>query len=55
MDRERLLALDRDRPAQAVERQPLGEVVGGFGLAIEQEVVAVGPDEEIEQASCPGR
>ena len=44
------IALDRDRPAQAIDRQPLDQVVGGLGLAIEQQIVAIGPDDEIEQA-----
>ena len=45
-----LVALDRDRAAQAIDREALDEVVGGSGLAIEQQILAIGPDEEIEQA-----
>ena len=39
-----------DRAAQAVDRQALDQIVGGLGFAVEQQVVAVGPDDEIEQA-----
>ena len=45
--------VDRDRAAQAIDRQALDEVVRGLGLAIEQQVVAIGPDEEIERGICP--
>ena len=41
MDGETVVALDRDRAAQAVDCQALDEVVGGFGFAVEQQVVAV--------------
>ena len=50
MDRERALALDRDRPAQAINRQALDEIIRRFGFAIDEEVVAIGPDDEVEQA-----
>jgi hypothetical protein len=62
MDGKLLLAFDRDRAAQAVNRQSLGEILDCFGFDIEKEVVAIGPDEEIEQGlalggeqSCPHR
>ena len=38
-----------DRTAQAVERQPLRQIIGGIGLAIDQCVLAGRPDDEIEQ------
>ena len=44
------IALDPDRAAQAIDRQALDEVVGRRGLAIEQQIVAIVPDDEIEQA-----
>ena len=50
MDREPVVALDADRAAQAVDRQALDQVVRRLGLAVEQQVVAVGPDDEVEQA-----
>jgi hypothetical protein len=50
MHSQRIVSIDADRAAQAVDRQPLDQVLGCRGLAIEQEVVAVGPHEEIEQA-----
>ena len=50
MDGERIVAVDRDRAAQAVDRQALDQVVGSFGFAVEQQIVAVVPDEKIEQA-----
>ena len=50
VDRQRVVALDRDRPAQAVDRQALDQVVRRVGLAIEQQVVLIRPDQEIEQA-----
>ncbi len=50
MDRQRIVALDPDRPAQAIDRQALDQVVGRRGLAVEQQVVAVCPDDEVEQA-----
>jgi len=48
--RHRWIALDPDRPAQAVDGQALDEVVGSLGFAVEQEVVSIIPDDEIEQA-----
>ena len=50
MDGERLVALDADRPPQPVDGEALDQIVGRLGLAIEQQIVAVVPDEEIEQA-----
>ena len=44
--------LDRDRAAQAVERQATGEGVGSAGFAIDQDrawVIRVSPQDEIEQ------
>src|SRR3546814_18403813 len=43
------LALDRDRAAQTIERQPFGEIVHSIALAIDQYIVPVRPDEEVEQ------
>ena len=47
---KRRIALDADRPAQAVDRQPLDQIVGSRRFAVEQQVLAVGPDDEVEQA-----
>ena len=44
------LTPDPDRPAEAVDRQPLHEVVGGLRLAVQKQVFAIGPDDEVEQA-----
>jgi hypothetical protein len=48
MDRQRFVALDRDRAAEAIHAQALRQLVDGLGLAVDQQVVAVAPDEEIE-------
>ena len=54
MHREGRVALDQDRPAQAVDRQALHKIVGGGGFAVEQQIVArvlvTWPDDEVEQA-----
>ena len=50
MDGQRCVALDLDRPAQAVDGEALDEVVDSGGFAIEKQVFAVRPDDEIEQA-----
>src|SRR5262245_34403945 len=50
MDRQAIVELDRNRASEAIKRQPFGEVARGLGLAIEQQVVAIVPDKEIEQA-----
>ena len=55
MDREARIARDRDRPPQPVNGQPLDQVVRRLRFAIEQQIVAVAPDEEIEQAFALGR
>src|SRR5918993_5422030 len=44
------LPVDSDRPAQPVDRQPLHKVVGGSRLAVEKQVLAFGPHDEVEQA-----
>ena len=49
MHRQRIVARDRDRPAQPIHRQPSREVIRLRRLAIDQHVVAVGPEEEVEQ------
>jgi hypothetical protein len=48
------LAADPDRPAQAIEGEAAGEVVRGFALAVDQHVVAFGPEDEIEQRLALG-
>ena len=50
VDRHRWIAFDRDRAAQAVDGEALDQVVRRGRLAVEQQVVAVAPDNEIEQA-----
>ncbi len=40
---------DRNRAAQTVERQALGERIGGLRLAIDQHVFAIRPQDEVEQ------
>jgi hypothetical protein len=50
MDGKAVVALDTDWPPQPVDRQALDEVIGRFGLAIEQQIIAIGPDDEVEQA-----
>ena len=49
MDAQIGLAFDRDRAAQAVQRQPFRQIARGIALAIDQDVVAIAPDQEIEQ------
>jgi hypothetical protein len=50
MYRQAIVEFDPDRPAKAIDRQPLDKVGRCFFLAIEQQVVAIRPDQEIEQA-----
>ena len=45
-----VVALDPDRPPQAIDSQALDQVFGGRGLAVEQQVLAIRPDDEVEQA-----
>ncbi len=47
---ERRIAFDGNGTAQSVDGQPFDKVIRSVVFAVEQEVVAVGPDEEIEQA-----
>jgi cytochrome oxidase assembly protein ShyY1 len=49
MNADGVLALDGYPAPQAVERQPLDELVRAVGLAVEQQTVVGGPDEEVEQ------
>ena len=49
VDGQAIIPLDRDWPAKAIDAQPLDQVRGGFGLAVEEEIFAVCPDDEIEQ------
>ena len=44
------IALNPDRPPQSIDRQPLDEIVHGLRFAVEQQVVALAPDDEVEQA-----
>src|SRR3546814_11076867 len=53
MDRQRIVAGDNDGSAQAIERQPLRQFVGARGLAVDQDVHALGPAAEIEQGLAP--
>src|SRR3546814_18172855 len=62
IDRQRIVTADDDGPAQAIERQPLRQFVGARGLAVDQHVLAVDPEDEFEQrlaqigrASCRER
>ena len=49
------LTLDRDWAAEAVEGQALRQITGGFPLAVEKQVVAIRPHDEVEQALALGR
>jgi hypothetical protein len=49
MHRENRLAGDVDGLAQAIERQPFRQRLGGIRLAVDKQVLAVGPDDEVEQ------
>jgi hypothetical protein len=49
MHRQRGVDCDADRPAQAIESQPSDEGVRLGRFDVEEQVVAIGPDEEIEQ------
>lgn len=49
VDGQRIVTNDVYGAAQAVHRQSLDERVGSFRLAIDQQAVAAGPDEEVEQ------
>ena len=50
MHGNRGIALDPDGAAQAIDRQALDQIVGRGGFAVEQQVVAIAPHEEVEQA-----
>ena len=49
MHAQAMLAADLDRPAQPVEGEPPLEAVGRIALAIDQHVLAIGPQDEVEQ------
>ena len=49
MHGEALLARDDDLAPQPIERQPPGKVVSRRGFAIDQHIIAVGPEDEVEQ------
>src|SRR5438270_6902144 len=55
VDRETVVALNADWTAQAIDREPFDQIVRGLGLAVEQQILAVGPHEEVEQALALGR
>ena len=44
------VALDADRATQPIDQKALDQIVGCGRLAIEQQIVAIRPDEKIEQA-----
>ena len=50
MNSERGVALNPDRPAQAVDGQALDQVVHSSGFAVEKQIVPVRPHHKIEQA-----
>ena len=50
MNGERVVALNLDFSPQPIDRQSPDQVIGGLGLAVEQEIVAICPHKEIEQA-----
>jgi hypothetical protein len=49
MNPQSLLALDRNRAAQAIERQAPGQIVGSRRFAIDKHIRLVGPDQKVEQ------
>ena len=49
MHHQRFLAHNRDRAAQSVERQPFGQIARRLALAIDQQIIAVGPHQKVEQ------
>ena len=54
MGRQPLVAGNFDRPSQTVDGQSLDQIVRRLRFAIEQEVAAIFPDDEIEQAFALG-
>ena len=50
MHGERRVALDADRTSKAIDGQALDHVFDRVCLAVEQQVIAVVPDHEVEQA-----
>ena len=50
MDGQRFVAIDPDRTAQPVDRQALDQISRRVFFAVEKNVLAVTPDEKIEQA-----
>jgi hypothetical protein len=55
VDAQPFLPLDADRPAQAVERKALRQIARRFALAVDKNVLAVRPQDEIEQGLPLGR
>ncbi len=43
-----VVAHNRDLAAQAIERQALDQLIGSIGFAIEQQIFAISPDDEVE-------
>ncbi len=50
MHGNRRIALNADRAAQAINRQAPDQIFGRIRLAVEQDIVAICPDDEVEQA-----
>src|SRR5689334_18962654 len=50
MHPQRCVTLNPDRPAQTVNRESLDEIVGRCRFAVEQQIIAIIPDYEVEQA-----
>ena len=50
MDRDRGVALNPDGPPKSIDGEPLDQILGRFGFAVEQQLVAIIPYQEIEQA-----
>ena len=54
MHREAGIQADLDLAPQTIEREPAGQCVGLIHLAIEQQIVAIRPDQEVEQSLALG-
>ncbi len=50
MDRDRRVEFNPDGSPKTIDGEPFDQILGGFGFAVEQQVVAAIPDQEIEQA-----
>ena len=50
MDRDRGVEFNSDGPPKSIDGEPLDQILGGLGFAVEQQIVAIIPDQEIEQA-----